>query len=206
MALLLKNENILLLQIPGTASSALEQAVTALPGGVSIGPKHATVAELRAGGMLDGLERPPADIACVVRNHFDLLHAEWYRSRTRWVMELDDPQTVGGWPLQKRQEIKMCCIKDFSDYIIWFFAQRNTEGRQFRLYANYTTQATRVFRAEDLPALTNWLSERTGQTVALPRYNMTKKTTPYWMDYTREARDLVTRLYREELELFGYAF
>jgi hypothetical protein len=121
-------------------------------------------------------------------------------------MELDDPGSVGGWPARKRLEIKMCVIKSFSDYLIWAFDREHNANRQVKLYAAYTDHSTRVFRMEDMTQLQDWLSRRAERPIELPRFNVTEMRGPYWMDYTREARALVTRLFRDELELYGYQF
>jgi hypothetical protein len=206
MALIIEDKKILFLQVPGTASTALEELVAGLPGGRSIGEKHATLDELRASGALDGLDLAGYDVAGVVRNHFDMYHAEWVRCRKRWILLIDKPESVGSWPEWKREQIKRSCVLDFSDYLRWAFSRHAKEDQQLELYGHYTKDCTRVFRKEAIGELTDWLSVRYGRPIGLPTTNVTKKNRPYWQEYDADARALISRLFRDELARHGYAF
>jgi hypothetical protein len=100
----------------GHGKFALEKAIENLPGYRRIGKKHDNLKQLTTRGSLAGFDLKEAEILCVVRNHFDKLHSAWYRSRTRWILQIDNPRLE--WITErKRRNVKMCCALEFSEYI-----------------------------------------------------------------------------------------
>ena len=146
------------------------------------------------------------EIVCVVRNPFDLLHAEWFRSKRRWVLELDDPTSVGGWNAEKRKQIMMSAAFDFSEFIAHYFSSEYNEKRQIPLFQSYTKSATKISKFEDLDELKNWLYERFGLVVEVPIMNHTNGRAEYWRDYDSTARKIVETIFGDEIERFGYRF
>jgi len=206
MSILVEDIGLLFLGVPGAASTAIQSALEKLRGARWIGPKHAHLEGLLSCGALGTRKTAGLEIACIVRNPFDLLHAEWFRSKRRWVLEMDDPASVGGWDAEKRQQIMMSAAFDFSDFIGHYFGTEYSEGKQISLFENYTRKATKIGRFEDLDEFRNWFRRRFGLAIEVPVLNHTNGRVEYWRDYSSTARKIVETILRDEIERFGYRF
>lgn len=204
MALFIPAQGILILQVPGAASTSLENALTAGTSAIALQPRHGTARDVMQSRAID--VKDVREIVCIVRNHFDALHAEWFRSRTRWVLEIEDPNSVGSWPAEKRRQIIMACALEYPDYIRWLVGNSFTSNAQLNLYESFSAQCNQVFQLEDMGRFARWLSGVVGKVVDLPIANHTDRRPEYWRDYTRETREIVNSVFRDELTQYGYAF
>jgi hypothetical protein len=202
MAVIIPSINLLLLQVPGAASTSVGDALLAIDGAYSAGSKHCTRKEL----VLNGDDFRGIQCICFVRNPFDIIHAEWHRCRTRWVFELDDPATVGSWSERKRYEIKVACAMDFDNYIQLLFGDEVSTGRKPPLFLDYTEDADAVFKSEMIPEFEEWLRTKFGLSVKVPKDNVTLGRREYWRDYSRISRQMISQLFSEEIDKFGYSF
>jgi hypothetical protein len=206
MAVIIPSIDLLVLQVPGTASTSVADALLAIDGAYSAGPKHCTRQELATSGDVNEDDLRHTQCVCFVRNPFDLIHAEWHRCRTRWVFELDNPATVGSWSEGKRLEIKMACAKDFGDYVQWLFADAACAGQKLPLFRPYTEDADVVFKSEMMPEFEEWLRTTFSLSVKVPKVNETLGRREYWRDYSRTARQIISELFSEEIDKLGYSF
>ncbi|MBB5372748.1 hypothetical protein [Acidocella aromatica] len=204
MAIYLEEKGLLFLQVPGTASSSLEDALLNQAGGRLVGQKHATLTELNLDEDASSAVQNSKSVICVVRNHFDWFYSEWYRCRTRWVYELDGSALT--WGDAKRLEIKQACAFEFSPFLEWRLTEYDQSSETRSLFGHFTDSATTIFKMERLDEIQQWLEEKHQTPISLPRVNVTDKRAPYWQAYDRKARALVEHFYGEELKKFSYLF
>jgi len=206
VAIILKDQRLIVLLVPGTGSTSIESALLGIPSAQSVGNKHDTFPELLAKQAILSEEAKNFLCVCFVRNHFDILHAEWHRSRTRWVFELDDPESWLAQDEFKRLQIKMCCAKDFSDYIIWQFQEIFDAGIESFLFTRYTERSQKIFFSEKISDFVKWLRDEYSVELNIDKSNATSGRSVYWQSYSKLARTIIETVYKSELAQFSYVF
>lgn len=208
MALLDRDAGILVTAAPGTASTALREALLARPGvtevptsgtvrAAGIDVKHATVRELVAAGFVDaehGLR-----VVTTTRNPFDFYVAEYERTRRRWVHELRDPAS---WVHQTPGAVDRIVDAVTSDFDTWL-AKVLAEPGPRRINRGHVDEADVVLRMEHLETD---LRDLVGLDLTVPPTNVTDRERAYWQAYDVTSRRLVETAHAADLELFGYAF
>lgn len=207
MALLDSDAGLLVTAAPGTASTALRDAlltrpsVTEVPAGgtvrsAGIDVKHATVRELVAAGFVDadhGLR-----IVTTTRNPFDFYVAEYERTRLRWVHELRDPDS---WVHQTPGAVDRIVDAVTSEFGEWL-AKVLAEPGPRRINRGHVDEADVVLRMEHLEAD---LRNLVGLDLTVEPTNVTDRERAYWQAYDVAGRRLVESAHAADLELFGYA-
>jgi hypothetical protein len=89
-------------------------------------------------------------------------------------------------------------IKDFSDRGLNHFVPWTS------LFDIYRTDY--VMRMENLDSDIKRVAERIGIGASLEKQNVSRKSRDYKLYYTLETRQIVTELYKKDLEVFGYQF
>lgn len=208
MALLDPDLGLLVTAAPGTASTALREALLARPSvtevpasgevrAAGIDVKHATVAELVRAGFV------PADhgwrIVTTTRNPFDFYVAEYERTRRRWVHELRDPES---WVHQTPGAVDRIVDAVTLEFDEWL-AKALAEPGPRRINRGHVDEADIVLRMEHLE---QDLRELAGLDVAVPATNVTDRERAYWRAYDVAGRRRVEAAHADDLALFGYAF
>jgi len=210
MALVDPAAGIVVTAAPGTASTALREALLARPGVREVPPvsavrvegidaKHATVRELVAVGLL------PSDhglrVVTTTRNPFDFYVAEYERSRTRWVHDLRDP---GSWVHATPgavDGIVDALTLDFADWLRKAVGEVDGRPRARRVNAGHVEEADVVLRMERLH---DDLRDLVGLDLDVPPTNVTARGRAYWRAYDVESRRLVEAAHADDLARFDY--
>ena len=208
MALLDAAAGLLVTAAPGTASTALREAllarrdVTEVPdsadvrtAGVDV--KHGTVRQLVEAGLL------PADhglrVVTTTRNPFDFYVAEHERTRTRWVHELRDPTS---WVHATPGAVDRIVDAVTLDFDAWLARVIDTPAPR-RINAGHVSEADVVLRMEHLESD---LRDLLGLEVSVPATNVTDRDRAWWRSYDARSRRLVETTHAEDLARFGYVF
>ena len=200
---------ILVTAAPGTASTALLEALLRRPTVTQVPPpgavrvagidaKHSTVREVVAAGLLEaghGLR-----VVTTTRNPFDFYVAEYARTRTRWVHELREPTS---WVHQTPGAVGRIVDAVTLDFDAWLARAIEDPARPRRVNAGHVDEADVVLRMEHLEAD---LRERVGLELAVPATNVTDRERAYWRSYSVASRALVEQAHAGDLELFDYRF
>ena len=209
MALLDKAAGLLVTAAPGTASTALREALMAQrdvtevprPGAVreaGVDVKHGTVRQLVEAGLL------PADhglrVVTTTRNPFDFYVAEHERTRTRWVHELRDPTS---WVHQTPGAVDRIVDAVTLTFDDWLVGVIGSTPSPRRINAGHVEEADVVLRMEHLE---HDVRELLGLDLNVARTNVTERERAYWRSYSQVSRHLVETAHAEDLERFGYAF
>ncbi len=210
------NLDLLVTAAPGTGSTSLLRWAADLPGAVmvpsatqacptSVDRKHATIAELRSVGLLS-----PPSVGIVLtstRDPFDYWHAEWFRTRTRWVVDAEDPQSwvhdVPGMIQRIQHAVELC----FADWLEVELGQRADQGDQWHLNPGHVGEADVVLRMECLEQdLQTMLPQVAAVGGSIPHHNVTGGRPPHATAYTERARWIVGQIHGPDLQRFGYTF
>lgn len=214
MALIDHAAGIVVTAAPGTGSTALIDAFTSrrevtqvpsLEGGhrvEGVDAKHGTVAELVAAGLLPaghGLR-----IVTTTRNPFDFYVAEWERTRTRWVLELRDPDS---WVHSQPGAVDRIVDAVTLEFEPWLRKALDVvadppDGRR-RLNPSHVEEADVILRMEAMEAD---LADQVGLALPVPPTNVTERDRAYWRHYSPAARRLVADAHAADLDRFAYAF
>lgn len=209
MALLDVEAGLLVTAAPGTASTALREALLAQrdvievprPGAVreaGVDVKHGTVRQLVDAGLL------PADhglrVVTSTRNPFDFYVAEHERTRTRWVHELRDPTS---WVHQTPGAVDRIVDAVTLTFDEWLVRVVGSPPSPRRINAGHVEEADVVLRMEHLE---RDVTELLGLDLAVARTNVTERERAYWRSYNLASRHLVETAHAEDLHRFGYAF
>ncbi len=209
MALIDAAAGLIVTAAPGTASTALREALLSQrevievpsPGAVrtaGVDVKHGTVRELVAAGLVKadhGLR-----VVTTTRNPFDFHVAEYERSRTRWVHELRDPMS---WVHQTPGALDGIVDALTLDFDAWLARAVGSSPGPRRVNAGHVDEADVILRMECLEAD---VRELLGLELAVPPTNVTDRERAWWRSYGVTSRRLVETAYADDLRLFGYAF
>jgi hypothetical protein len=208
MALIDTAAGLLVTAAPGTASTALREAllnrptVTEVPAGNAfraggIDVKHATAGELVRAGFLaadHGLR-----IVTTTRNPFDYYVAEYERTRRRWVHELRNPDSwVHATPGAVGRIVDAVTL-EFNEWL----AQVIAEPGPRRINRGHVEEADVVLRMEHLEPD---LRELLGLEVTVTATNVTDRERAYWRAYDVTRRELVQAAHADDLVEFAYSF
>lgn len=208
MALLDAAAGLLVTAAPGTASTALREAllgrptVTEVPAGgavraAGIDVKHATAGELVRAGFLapdHGLR-----IVTTTRNPFDFYVAEYERTRRRWVHELRNPDSwVHATPGAVGRIVDAVTL-EFNEWLAGVIAEPGPR----RINRGHVEEADVVLRMEHLESD---LRELLGLDVTVAATNVTDRERAYWRAYDVTRRELVEVAHADDLARFAYSF
>jgi hypothetical protein len=208
MALVVAEAGLVVTAAPGTASTALREALLA-GGAVEVPPsgagrvagvdaKHGTVRELVAAGLLaadHGLR-----VVTTTRNPFDFYVAEHERTRTRWVHELRDPDS---WVHTTPGAVDRIVDAVTLEFEPWLARVIEDPAVPRRVNAGHVDEADVVLRMEHLEAD---LRDLVGLALQVPLTNVTARDRAWWRSYGVAGRWLVEQAHAADLERFGYAF
>ncbi|KQT93547.1 hypothetical protein ASG49_00605 [Marmoricola sp. Leaf446] len=213
MALVDRGSGLVLTAAPGTGSTALREAFLTRPGVVEVpakgaelrtareagvDAKHGTVRELVGCGLLTadhGLR-----VVTTTRNPFDFYVAEYERTRTRWVLELRDPDS---WVHTTPGALDGIVAALTLDFPVWLARAVGDPDGSRRINRGHVEEADVVLRMEHLE---DDVRRLLGLDLPVPATNVTERERAYWRLYTVEGRRLVERTHAADLERFGYRF
>ena len=208
MALVDDEAGLVFTAAPGTASTALREALVARRHVREVPPlgevrrdgvdvKHGTVAQLVDAGLL------PRDhglrVVTTTRNPFDFYVAEHERTRTRWVHELRDPAS---WVHQTPGAVDRIVDAVTQDFDTWLAGAIGDPAQPRRVNRGHVEEADVVLRMEHLE---DDLRDLLGLDLPVPPTNVTDRGRAYWQHYSVEGRRLVEQAHAADLERFGYA-
>ena len=222
MAILCREAGLLLLQAPHTGSTSLGTLLRERLGGemlvhervrddrgrIVLRQKHQTLAQLLDAGLVTPEQRQDLLVVVGVRDPYDLVLTEYARNRE-----------AGAIPAHQRLLRRLGLLgggysaADFERFV----RRRYAPGRLLRLLGrrpfvpvDWTAGTDHVIRFERMQADLDEALRRVGVTeqLVIPHRNPTasRQDVHYSELYTPEARAIVERAYRRELERFGYAF
>lgn len=206
MTILIDPPGVLFTGVPGAASTSIEAALEGVPEGKWIAPKHTTVDGLLKDGILTIEQRRRLTVFCIVRNPFDMVHAEWHRSRRRWILKIDDISSIGGWSHEKKKQIIYSAAYDFSEFVKVYYGHAYHTKTKHSLFDIYTNNADMVFKFEEIDAVSNWLKDKFNINIVLGKKNKTEGRLDYWRDYDSLARKIISEVHKDDIEAFGYKF
>ena len=218
---------------PGTGSTSLMSARLDAPGAIDpvatlvrvdhdhvdgpVDPKHATWSRIR-----EHLPTTPSDsraadgtdpdtvrhVVTATRDPWDFYLAEWTRLRTRWALELDQPDSWVHRVAGVRDSIRAATTLDFDDWILHeFAADMETGDSERRLNRGHVDEATVVVRMEhldhDLARLHPDLARRIGP---IPHLNRTDRRRDLAAAYSQRSARIVADAHAADIARFGYAF
>lgn len=214
MALWLPGDRLIVTAAPGTASTSLLEALSAVPGatvvpshdvvvdGVTVvDHKHATVDALVDAGLFE--PGPGVRIVTTVRNPFDFWPSEWERTRHRWVGELRNP---GSWVYRQAgmvDRIVDAVELPFETWVVRALADDLAQATVRHLNEGHIAEADVVLRMEHLA---DDLANLLGRPLAMPHRNRTAARRPYWQYYDAAARHAVATVFAPTLDRFDYRF
>ena len=223
--LLVRSLGCVVTAAPGTGSTSLLSFFTAVApveqrpvadvvvdGIVTVDAKHATVAGLRAAGLLAPEEIAGLRIVTTTRNPFDFWAAEWHRTRTRWLAELRDPASWVHRQPGMLARIVDAVEQDFDPWLQRALGEKADQGATMHLNHGHVVEADVVVRMEHMDADVAGLlagAERgddASDEVVVPHVNITPGARPYWQLYGVVSRALVEQVHAPDLERFGYRF
>lgn len=235
MPILSKRHGYLFLMAPGTGCTAVGEGVL-IPlldgryfperpilddsGNIVVGPKHATMRELRSHHLLSEDELASLFKFTTVRNPFDSLVTQYVRLRTKWKELLGDPDSFVNRKPGMREQIRIASeIPTFSEWVEHRFRARGLRRRLRRplspyrrprhMYRRYLQGADFVMRYERLQEDFDEVLRCLGvsQAFEIPRVNVTEaRDRDYRSYYTPKARKIVETVFVPDLERFGYEF
>jgi hypothetical protein len=233
MAVLSTRYGYLFLMAPRTGCSATAKGALVPHGGGELFPaadfplpkgamgdaKHATLDDLIRGGQLTREQADRLLIFTTVRNPFDSMVTLYVTMRRRYARHLEDPP-----PFMQRDERFLAQTRAALDLDFPTWLARSIGTGSWRhpwsklvhrapaphhMYAGYIKNADVIMRYESLQADFDRVLERLGlDPIEIPRMNVSRRgeETDYRPYYTPTARALVARVYRPDLDRFGYTF
>lgn len=197
---------------PGTGSTSLEMACRTAEGSTDLArslaldpgevdPKHVTWQQLRTTRDLSEVEH----VVTTTRDPFDFHYADWYRTRTRWASETNDPSSWVHRVAGAIESIERACRLSFPQWIDDELATAVEVGQQRRVNRAHVDEASLILRMEqmrhDLAIGLPGLARRLGR---IPFVNRTDRARDLREVYDRRSADLVAAAYRDDIDRFGY--
>jgi hypothetical protein len=225
MAIIVEKLKLIYFSTPGTGSTATgnflvnnyecknvpETDIKNSDGKILVRGKHSSFPELKKANLLNEQELQYLRVTGV-RNPYDFLYAQWYRSRTRWINQLGNKKSWIFNNEKKIREIVDCVIMDFSEWVIKKLKRHYKVKRQFLLHEEYLTDMNMFVRMENIDEdMSKVLSQCLGVPeaevqVSVPEVNVTKREREYWKFYAEKARTFVEFVYKPYLSKFNYFF
>ncbi|ELS03169.1 hypothetical protein Xen7305DRAFT_00028890 [Xenococcus sp. PCC 7305] len=228
MAIICDELKMIYLLAPGTGSSALSKFLIDTFGGKAVPEsevdvfsqdgqfllrgKHCTYKELLKNNMLNK-EQSQYLVVTGVRNPFEYLYAEWYRSRHRtsrnlgnkssWIYNVKNSE-------RKINDIIDTLTMDFSEWIEKRYKDLYGEKKRAFLHSEYIHQSQAYIRKEEMNQdLEKIIAENCGKqmTIKVPKVNVSRdRDASYWRHYSAEAREIIEYIYQPYLRKFSYYF
>ena len=198
---------------PGTGSTSLERACRTAGGAVDLAPAIAAVDQrIEAKHLtwsrtmqLCGLE-DVEHVVTTTRDPFDFHYAEWYRTRTRWAPERDDPRSWVHDVPGVMASIERACTSSFAEWVVSELGSCVESGEQRRLNRGHVDEASLVLRMERMDDdLARWLPDLAERLGSIPFVNRTDRVRDLPEVYDDRSVALVMAAHRGDIELFGYA-
>lgn len=183
-------------------------------GAIVVQKKHNTLDQLRKHSVLTAEEEAEWLKFTTVRNPFDVLVTLYTRRRSMtdeylraesifWINENE----------ANRRDLEYCRTHTFDEWIGWRYPRRGIFGSlgagRKSMSDRYTNGVDVVMRFDTLEEDLNKVFQRVGVTdpVTLPVYNKTGGRNPdYRAYYNDKSRRIVERVFRADLERYGYSF
>jgi hypothetical protein len=212
MAVLCRSINLLFLANPRTGSMAVRKALISsglgeqipAPGQARKGlrPHHTTLPALKKSGLLSESQYEGLVIVTGVRNPFDSV-ASHYQKFLNWAAEGRRP----GWLSAEARAILDDCEQrpvEFDEFVERRYSQVKGPTPNLR----WTGWADRYYRFENMIHDFRQILEELGADPmpALPSYHLTGGRRPYRDYYSDTSRATIERVFREDLQAFGYGF
>ncbi|SMY09229.1 sulfotransferase family 2 domain-containing protein [Flavimaricola marinus] len=209
---------------PRTASTATGQALTeALPcvyvpeadimddkGKIVVQRKHTTPRQLREYGLVEPEVLETFFKFVTVRNPYDSIVSAWAKKVKDYAHLLDKPDSwvnkIPGYADGLRRASGMT----FAEWVVEEYAEHLKKGRKARMNGNFIDEVDHILRyetlAEDFAAITDRLGLPAD--FVLPQVNVTKgrDTADYRSYYDDAAREVISTVFRDEIERLGYSF
>ncbi|CAN5725100.1 hypothetical protein BH24CHL8_BH24CHL8_03310 [soil metagenome] len=213
MAILSRELGLLFIQTPHTGSTAIGKLLREGFGGIRIPTapesgagggdgtlKHATLAELLAGGHISAEDRAGFVVAAGVRHPWDHVVTVFMRARSG----------QGNWQGRRTQPRDL----RFEPWVRARYApswRQRLKGQSPHRPKDYISGVDHIIRYEHLQEDFDALLRRAGATpVEVPKVNVTvakEETARHWSTYYSPAsRAIVAEAYRDWIERFGYRF
>lgn len=229
MATYCKEHNFIYFASPGTGSTSIEYALleqleTKFIKGegyhFEYGNRHAQFLELlkyKENGtfleddILESIDFTSIKRITSVRNPFEYFFADWYRNRTKWLLELENPDSWVFKQPQKVKQIVKACRLEFSEWVVDQLGHIAEKGRVEHLNRQFTEHADLFIRMEHMEEDLKQVSEILNLGIELKSLSLNRTTGrgsrgEYWRYYNSAARELVGTIYRPTLEKFNYRF
>lgn len=195
-------------------------------GRIEVAAKHATLDEMLADEWLHASELDRVTVFTTVRNPFDYWPSEWLRQRA-WAVHLDDPDHWINRVAGARNRAERAWRHDFPGFLRHELGMRPASlprrglanlvkrGRlsllppERHLHARFLVGASRALRqdrlAAELAALMRELGFAAKESMLERNVNPSRER-DYRMYYDRTSYRLVARVFRPDLERFGFRF
>jgi Sulfotransferase family len=169
--------------------------------------KHATLRILVERGFVGADELSDLLVFTAIRNPFDLEVSHYVNQRREWETHRGDPEWVATRKIARGA--KRAAELSFPEWLARRYVPRGRLRRVRSPRARaYLDRADLVMRFERLQQDLDRVLDRLGLPSAeIPRINVTEdRDADYRRYYDRRSRALVARVYRQEIERFGYRF
>lgn len=218
MVVVLPRERVAVTAAPGAGSTSLRAWALARPHAVAVpardvrrkdgttvvDAKHATVGDLARHGLWGPEHVATVDrVVTTTRDPFEHWHAEWFRSRTRWSRELDDPSS---WVVRVpgvADRVRRAVALGFDAWLAAELGPAASAGRTMHLNAGHVGEADVVLRLE---RLAEDVRRHLGIADGPGHHNATAQRGPAREAYTARGRALVEAVHAPDLARFGYCF
>jgi hypothetical protein len=144
-----------------------------------------------------------------VRNPFEKIFSEWYRSRFKWLRVMRDPNSwIYKYP-DKVNSVIEAVENNFSDWVELRYGKKYDRGEKLNFFARYIEGVDYVVKIEELESELRYVLEKLGIDVDIEivAKNVTLGDKEvYWQHYNRKARDIVSTVFEPDLNRFSYTF
>jgi hypothetical protein len=189
-------------------------------GRIVVDSKHGTLEDLLTHGLLLPEKAERLFKFCAVRNPFDSLVSLYTKHRTTYSELADDPKSF----LHKKpgalDDLKRASQMSFSDWVVERYTRPGTWKRPWRMFGRRPARPQHMYRRyidgvdhimrferlqDDLDEVLTKVGAPTG--LEIPNLNPTpEREKDYRSYYSPEARKIVERVFRPDMERFGYRF
>lgn len=172
--------------------------------------KHATLRQLMKAGLITSEQRGQLVVAAGVRNPFDMMVSEFARTTGT-----EDPRRRkdGGTGVRPERTMRGPRPTEFEPWLLWRFSARARDrlrGVRYEMPLDFADGVDHVVRFEHLQEDFTALMEQVGVTedIEVPLVNRTvgRHGRRYPDFYTPSARRIVSDVYADWIERFGYRF
>ena len=183
-------------------------------GRLLVDSKHSTVPDLLYYGLVSEEDVQGLFKVCAVRNPFDSLVSLFVKSQTTYAKLVDDPSSFLHKKPNALEDVRGAADATFSEWVKNRYVPSGSRGSRLRtlrprhMYERYMKRVDHIMRFErlldDLDEVLAKIGAPTG--LELANINPTPRDKDYRPYYTDEAREIVERVFKPDLERFGYKF